>query len=91
MPDKDDFGKFAGDSWYLQELSRIKGQGINELKKEIETRKILLEWMQKKGITFFKDVASFFAEYYKDPRKVLERTEIIKKKLRIKQKKKSKK
>ncbi|NIO44171.1 MAG: hypothetical protein GTN36_01285, partial [Candidatus Aenigmarchaeota archaeon] len=28
LPDKDDFGKYAGDSWLLQELSRIKGQSI---------------------------------------------------------------
>jgi flagellar protein FlaI len=73
LPDKDSFGKYAGDSWFLQELSRSKGQSINELKKEIERRKAVLDWMQKKKITYFKDVAEIFSEYSKDPKKVLAR------------------
>ncbi|NIM47335.1 MAG: secretion system protein E [Candidatus Aenigmarchaeota archaeon] len=88
LPDKDDFGKYAGDSWLLQELSRNKGQPLTSLKKEIERRKALLEWMQKKKITFFKDVAAVLSEYYKDPKKILERARIIKK---VKRKKKLKK
>jgi flagellar protein FlaI len=93
LADKDDFGRFAGDSWYLQELSRIKGQNINELRKEIEKRKLVLEWMQKKKITYFKDVVFMFSEYYKDPKKILERAGIIKKRIvhNRKQKKKVKK
>jgi len=90
LSDKDDFGKYAGDSWLLQELSRIKGQSIPFMKKEIEKRKALLEWMQKKKITYFKDVAAIFSEYYKDPEKVLERARIIKK-VKKKSKKKHKK
>jgi len=93
LPDKDNFGKFAGDSWFLQELSRTKGVSINDLKKEIEKRMLLLEWMQKKGIAYFKDVAILFSEYYKDPKKVLERVGVIKKRKvpKKKHKKKSKK
>ncbi len=89
LADKDDFGKFAGDSWFLQELSRIKGQNINELKKEIEKRKAILDWMQKKKITYFKDVVSMFSEYYNDPKKVLERAGILKKRKVPKKKHKS--
>jgi flagellar protein FlaI len=93
LADKDDFGRYAGDSWYLQELSRIKGQNINELRKEIEKRRAVLEWMQKKKITYFKDVALLFSEYYKDPKKILERAGIIKKRIthNRKQKKRTKK
>ncbi len=92
MPEKDNFGKYAGDSWLLQDLSRIKGQSISSLKREIERRRLLLEWMQKKKITFFKDVAEIFAEYYKDPKKVLERARIIKKRIRsVKHKRKTRK
>lgn len=79
LPDKDDFGRFAGDSWFLQELARIKGQNSNELKKEIERRQAVLEWMQKKKITYFKDVATIFAEYFKDSKKILEKAGVIKK------------
>lgn len=90
MSDKDDFGKFAGDSWYLQELSRIKGLSINELKNEIEKRKEILEWMQKKNISYFKDVSALFAEYYQSPNKVLEKVGIIKKFKRVKKSKRTK-
>jgi len=89
LADKDDFGRFAGDSWFLQELSRIKGQNINELKKEIEKRKAVLDWMQKKKITYFKDVVSMFSEYYNDPKKVLERAGVLKKRKVPKKKHKS--
>jgi len=93
LADKDDFGRYAGDSWFLQELSRIKGQNINELRKEIEKRRAVLEWMQKKKITYFKDVALLFSEYYKDPKKILERAGVIKKRIthNRKQKKRAKK
>jgi len=92
LPEKDTFGKYAGDSWLLQDLSRIKGQSIVFLKKEIERRKALLEWMQKKKITHFEEVTAIFSEYYKDPKKVLERARIIKKvKRKTKRKKKSRK
>jgi type IV secretory pathway ATPase VirB11/archaellum biosynthesis ATPase/intein/homing endonuclease len=93
LSDKDDFGRYAGDSWFLQELSRIKGQNINDLRKEIEKRKAVLDWMQKKRITYFKDVALLFSEYYKDPKNILERAGVIKKRIvhNRKQKKKAKK
>jgi flagellar protein FlaI len=89
LSDKDNFGKYAGDSWLLQELSRIKGQSVSSLKKEIEKRKLLLEWMQKKKIRYFKDVAALFSEYYKDPKKVLEKAKIIKKR-KVKKKRRHK-
>ncbi|OGI11655.1 hypothetical protein A3K64_00880 [Candidatus Micrarchaeota archaeon RBG_16_36_9] len=90
LADKDDFGRFAGDSWYLQELSRVKGQNVNDLKKEIEKRRIILEWMQKRKITYFKDVSALFAEYYKNPKRILERVGIEKKPDRKKHKKSKK-
>ncbi len=80
LPEKDDFGRYAGESWYLQELSRAKGLSLNDLKKEIETRKAILEWMQKYKITFFKDVAMLFSEYNKNPKKVMEKAGLTKKK-----------
>jgi len=80
LPEKDDFGRYAGESWFLQELARTKGLSLNDLKKEIENRKAILEWMQKDKITFFKDVAILFSEYSKNPKKVLEKAGLIKKK-----------
>jgi archaeal flagellar protein FlaI len=43
----------------------------NEVKKEIETRKLLLEWMLKKGIRAPTEVLEFIQSYYYDSQKVL--------------------
>jgi hypothetical protein len=47
--------------------------------------------MQKKKITYFKDVALLFSEYYKDPKKILERAGVIKKRILHTRKKRAKK
>jgi archaeal flagellar protein FlaI len=74
LPDKDDFGRYAGDSSYLQELSRIRGRTLEEIKKELDSRRAVLEWMQKKNITNFKEVSAILAEYYKNPQSVIDKT-----------------
>ena len=76
LADKDDFGKFASNSWYLQELSRSKGSSVSDLEKEIDTRRQVLEWMQKSNISGFKEVSTILAEYAKDRSKVLEKAGI---------------
>jgi len=58
-------------SWLLQDISSRKGVDIEILKKEINRRKMLLDWLQKKGMSNFKDVAKIFSEYSKNPEKVL--------------------
>jgi len=58
-------------SWLLQEIAAHRGVDIENLKKEIIQRRMTLEWMQKKGISNFKDVATIFSEYKKNPEKVL--------------------
>jgi len=59
--------------WLLQELSAHTGIGIDELRKEILRKKKVLDWMQKKNITHFKDVASIISEYYKSPESILKK------------------
>ncbi len=73
-PDEDKF-EFSrkGSSWYLQELAAHKGVRLEDLWEELKKRKLVLEWMQKKGITKFKDVASILAQYRKDPQSVLKK------------------
>jgi flagellar protein FlaI len=70
--DKFEFSR-KGSSWYLQELAAHKGVSLEDLWVELKKRKLVLEWMQKKGITKFKDVASILAEYRKDPESVLKK------------------
>jgi archaeal flagellar protein FlaI len=74
LPEKDDFGKYAGESWFLQEMTRMKGSTPSEINKDLENRKLVLDWMQKKGITNFKEVSAILTEYFKNPQSVIDKT-----------------
>jgi flagellar protein FlaI len=70
IPTTDTFERH-GSSWVLQKISRLKGVSIEELEKEIERRKRILEWMREKGMKDYKKVAGIISEYYKNPESVL--------------------
>ena len=69
-PSEDTF-EYRGTSWLLQQISAKRGIDMNDLIKEIGRRKKILEWLAKKDITNFKEVASIFSEYEKNREKVL--------------------
>jgi flagellar protein FlaI len=75
-PNEDKFN-FKGVSWLLQETAAHKGVEVIELVKEIQRRKKILELMQQKGITNYKDVVAVLSEYRKNPEKVLKDYRII--------------
>jgi flagellar protein FlaI len=75
-PNEDNFA-FKGTSWLLQQISTMKGVDLNILNTELQRRKKLLEWMQERKITKFKDVAAIFSEYNKDPEKTLKEAGIL--------------
>lgn len=59
-------------SHILEKFANQNSISKNEIKKEIETRKIILEWMIEKGINKPKEVLEVIQSYYFDPKKVLE-------------------
>jgi len=67
----EDTYEFAGTSYFLQEIAAHKGIEVTSLFKELEKRKALLDWMQKKGMNKHKDVVRILTEYRKNPDKVL--------------------
>jgi flagellar protein FlaI len=69
-PSEDTF-EYRGTSWLLQQISARRGFDLNELTKEIGRRKKVLEWMKKKKITNFKEVAKIFTEYRRSPERIL--------------------
>lgn len=70
---KEDKFNFKGISWYLQQVAVQKGIETNELLKEIQRRKQLLEYIQKKGITNYRKVVALISDYRKNPSEVIER------------------
>lgn len=73
----EDTYEYSGTSYYLQEIGAHKGVEVTELVKELEKRKALLDWMQKSGISNYKDVVKILTEYRKNPEKVLKDAGII--------------
>jgi flagellar protein FlaI len=63
--------EFSGSSYFMQEIAAKKGVDVGYLLKEIQRRKSLLEWMQKNGISNYKDVVSKISDYRKNPDKTL--------------------
>ncbi len=75
MPSSDSF-QFNGSAVMLQKISKLKGISIEELEKEMERRKKVLEWMGKQGIKDYIKVAEVLSDYHKNPQKVLKLAEI---------------
>ena len=67
----EDSFEFAGTSYFLQEIAAHKGVEVVSLFKELDKRKALLDWLQKKGMNKYKDVVRILTEYRKNPDKVL--------------------
>lgn len=73
-PFEDTF-RFTGRSYLLERLEKEKGMSMEEILKEIERRKQIINWMHNNQIRFFRDVAEIIAEYYRDPDTVMAKIE----------------
>ena len=73
-PFEDTF-RFTGRSYLLERLEKEKGMSMEEILKEIERRKQIINWMHNNQIRFFRDVAEIIAEYYRDPDSVMAKIE----------------
>ena len=62
---------YLGKSHLLERIARDKGISIGEVQRELERRRLVLEWMVRKNLRDYKTVASIIREYYADPRRVL--------------------
>ena len=70
-PERDMIENVSVASNTLQQLSELSGKSINDLYKEIENRKLVLNHMVNQNIRSIHDVSKVLELYYKDPQKVL--------------------
>jgi len=63
----DDTFEERGNSWLLQEISKLKGIAQDILEEDLKRRKRVIEMMNEKGIRNFRDVSKVIADYYKNP------------------------
>lgn len=73
-PFEDTF-RFTGRSYLLERLEKEKGMSMEDILKEIERRKQIINWMHENQVRFYKDVAEILAEYYRDPETVMAKIE----------------
>lgn len=67
----DDTFSRRGEPYLFDQISKDYGVSKQELLKEMERRKELLEWLQSKGVKNFEEVSSIIAEYYKNKDEIL--------------------
>ena len=67
---------FLGRSHLLEEIAADKGISLGEVQRELERRKLVLEWMVRKNLRDYRTVANIIREYYADPRRVLMRARV---------------
>ena len=64
---------YSGKSYVLERIRTEKDLGREEIKNEIKQRAALLEWMRKKNITGFKEVAAMAANYVENPLEIMKK------------------
>jgi flagellar protein FlaI len=61
---------FSGQSHIVQEKRVHSNLSTDEVQEELHRRKKVLDWMVKRGIRQYIDVASIIRDYYADPSRV---------------------
>jgi len=65
-PPTDSF-RYIGRSYIMERIAKARNYSPEKLKNEVENRRLILEWMVKKNIRKYKDVADIIRRYYSDP------------------------
>lgn len=58
--------EWRGDSKLVKEIAEFKGASVSDVMAEIEEKKLILDWMVKKNMVEFNDVANVFRSYYRN-------------------------
>ncbi len=74
-PKKDEF-EFLGHSALLEEHMKKLDLSEEDVRRELQRRKTVLEWMVKKGIRRYTEVANVVREYYANPARVFKKARI---------------
>ena len=67
----DDTFNFSGHSYVYEKVALAKNWSMREMEREVKRRKDILEYMQKIGVRYYRDVAKIVSAYYKDKEKVM--------------------
>lgn len=68
---RDDSFNARGEPYLFDQISKDYGVSKDKLRKELEDRKKVLEWLREKGVKNFDKVSKVIAEYYKDKEAIM--------------------
>jgi len=71
-PQNDSFA-YTGRSYIAEKIMRKRAYSFDYVNKNIQQRKVILDWMAKNKIREHKEVAQIIRDYYSDPAKLYER------------------
>ncbi len=67
---RNDTFRFTGRSYIMERAIQKTGLGEDEIHKELKRRKTVLEWMARKDIRRYTEVANVIREYYANPDRI---------------------
>ncbi len=73
----DDTFNYSGHSYTYEKIATIKGWSQRRMELEVKRREKILEYMEKLGVRYYRDVARIVAAYYKNPEDVLKRVDEV--------------
>lgn len=73
---KTDSFVYSGRSYLLEKIVERHGVPMELIKKELDRRKTVLDWMVKTGIRRYTDVSNVIRDYYADSTKVYEKARL---------------
>jgi flagellar protein FlaI len=74
-PSEDNF-KFLGHSVLFEKIASKKSMTVEQVKEELRKRTEVIEWMTKKNIRHYKEVANIVSAYYKDPEAIIKKVRV---------------
>lgn len=64
---KNDAYEYSGRSYLMEEIAQQRGASSDEIQAELEKRKVILNYMVRKGIRTYDDVSTVVMNYFSDP------------------------
>jgi len=62
---RDDSFVYNGRSYIVERIARVKGLSSDDVNRDLAERRMVLEWLVKKGIRGYRELTAVVGEYYR--------------------------
>ncbi len=70
-PKTDDWDKFQDSERIINEIALHTGMSADDISNDLDEKKLILDWMAKKGVTNINEFGQVINEYYRNPERVI--------------------